>query len=59
MAPLMYWMTGAIGEDEYWDFDTEEGCIGFGNYWNRTGAFGDARIYTSLDGEFGFLAVMT
>jgi hypothetical protein len=55
VAPLMYWMTGAIGEDEYWDFDTEEEL-----HWIRPitgtelGAFGDARIYTSLDGEFGF-----
>jgi hypothetical protein len=55
VAPLMYWVTGAIRHDEYWDFNTEEEL-----HWicpitgTELGADDDARIYTLLDGEFGF-----
>ncbi|MGI6625838.1 MAG: carboxypeptidase-like regulatory domain-containing protein [Limnochordia bacterium] len=55
VAPLMYWMTGDVQREIYWDFYTEEELK-----WTRpiagseVGAGEDAHVYTLLDGEFGF-----
>lgn len=55
VSPLMFWMTGDIQDEEYWDYGTGKELT-----WTKPitgtelGAHGDARVYTFLDGEFGF-----